>query len=91
MSNDLIRSGSVVKSVQRGYAYNSDVTTNNPLQIPISAVNMEKSILIAESRVEGVSDSDPISSVVLDENQIKVIVSTGVNTIHVSWQVIEFY
>ena len=98
-ASDIMRVGSVVKSVQRGVSTGVFGITNSEanVTIPISSININKSVLILVDRGSEVSggsircDSD--STYVLSSNSITIVNDLVRNTEQyiISWQVIEFY
>ena len=98
LSNALLNAGSVVKSVQRGLRTNvtDGITRNEHFDINISAIDTNKSILIADF-VSAPNNSirEEYFSIELQSNKIRVTDVTPTSgsylQIALSWQVIEFY
>lgn len=97
-ASNLISADSVVKSVQRGVSKGVFERTDSEanVTIPISSININKSVLILVdkgSEISGDRIRDSDSTYVLSSNSI-TIVNDGVRSTEqyiVSWQVIEFY
>ena len=93
LSNALLNAGSVVKSVQRGKTSPLSVATVNSETIPISAINLSKSVLI----INYMSAYDAIDylGVELYQNYIHLTMNNPSgnyrDTLVFSWQVVEFY
>lgn len=92
-NNTLLNAGSVVKSVQRGKTSPLLVETVNSKTIPISAINLSKSVLI----INYMSTYDAIDNlgVELYQDYIHLTMNNPSgnyrDTLVFSWQVIEFY
>ena len=97
-ASNLISADSVVKSVQRGVSKGVFERTDSEanVTIPISSININKSVLILVdkgSEISGDRIRDSDSTYVLSSNSI-TIVNDGVRSTEqyiISWQVIEFY
>lgn len=94
-TNPLLKAGTVIKSIQRGIKQNNAQTF--PLNISISPVNVEKSILVANFEA---GDTGSFSgqncqfTISLSSNKITVKDTDGIGfeyAFGISWQVIEFY
>lgn len=83
---DTLLNGRIVKSAQRGVARN--INFRGTYSIPISTVNLDKSILITDYAGDNVSINFTLTSSSINVGY------TGINNVsiaNVSWQVIEFY
>ena len=96
--NALLNAESVVKSVQRGLRTNvtDEITRNEHFDINISAIDTNKSILIADFvSAPNNSIGEEYFSIELQSNKIRVTDVTPTSgsylRIALSWQVIEFY
>lgn len=92
----MLNAGSVVKSVQRGFAKATGVGTTVSKTIQIDAVDINKCIVILNaSNTTGGSDINAfISLKELNETSLVVEISNtnaGTQYVNYSWQVIEFY
>lgn len=83
----------VVKSVQRGITEKSvDYAEQAKATIPISAVNIEKSILFVEVVFTYSGKTSTVLGTTLKNNFIEINLNVNIQSeISVSWQVIEFY
>ena len=97
-ASNLISADSVVKSVQRGVSKGVFERTDSEanVTIPISSININKSVLILVdkgSEISGDRISDSDSTYVLSSNSITIVNDLVRNTKQyiISWQVIEFY
>lgn len=98
-ASNLISADSVVKSVQRGVSTGVFEITNSEanVTIPISSININKSVLILVDKGLEISGSsircNSNSTYVLSSNSITIVNDNVRNTEQyiISWQVIEFY
>lgn len=96
LENVLLRYGSVVKSIQRGFA---KATGNNPtttITIEISEVNVDKCIVILNASNNGGSTAHNACITLKELNETNLVVqisngNAGTIWVNYSWQVIEFY
>lgn len=92
-ASNLISADSVVKSVQRG---TTRYTSSGTKTIPISAVNMNKSMLASEIYGRNSSNGYADATITLTNSTTIQLNLTGTNwdnqaAAGVSWQVVEFY
>lgn len=90
---ETLLNGRVVKSVQRGKTDSLSVEKNNPKMIPISAINVSKSVLVINHASSGVYIAG--LGIELYQDYIYLTMNNSSNDAGVklvfSWQVIEFY
>lgn len=98
LSNALLNAGSVVKSIQRG-VYTQASTNNKTVTVPISQVNVQKSLLIFDKTYYATgAESDNYITLYeritfeLTDTHILISNPEGARKAYkLTWQVIEFY
>lgn len=98
LNNALLNAGSVVKSIQRG-VYAQASTTNKTVTVPISQVNVQKSLLIFDKTYYATgAESDSYITLYeritfeLTDTHILISNPDGAKKAYkLTWQVIEFY
>lgn len=85
----------MVKSVQRGTIANTNLTQKSERSIPISTVNIQKSVALLTLCYPGGMNATPYVTAFINSTGTAVVVKNN-NTsypieLSLSWQVIEFY